>query len=99
MNNESTAVAATEKVTLMEVPRFDEANHQRIRAEKNYAKVVELSGKLASYDARFAKLRAFVTAKCNAEILHNGLHPKDNYVIEFRNMVRMMKGKKPLRGH
>lgn len=99
MNNESTAVAATEKVTLMEVPRFDEAAHQRHRAEKNWKTVVELSSKVAAYDSRFAKLRAFVTAKCNAEILHNGLHPKDMYVIEFRNMVRIMKGKKPLRGH
>lgn len=79
--------------------KFDEASHQRRRAEKNYAMVVEYSGRLASYDAKFAKLRAFVTETVGTEVVYGEAKADDHQMITLRNTVRLMKGKKPLKAH
>ena len=99
MNEAATAMSDTEKPSI-QFPRAvlappTEEERQRMRAEKNYRMVVEYSGKVASYDARFAKMRAFVTSLVNQYTMEGNNPDKHLHSIELRNAVRLMKGKKP----
>lgn len=74
---------------------YDETPEMRARQlyNRELKKGVELGRKLGAFERRFGKLRAHITDVVNRAVLEAGLSPTDPVVLEFRNTVRIMKGK------